>query len=277
MKDVPDTVKMADGRTVQSTHVLHTKYSLQQFTDSETFHLLDLPEYDVVLGQPWLRRVNPSIDWKYETVTLKRHGKKYIIHQQGDEAGQRIASFLMNALEVKQALKRGDQMFMVTLKQILDSEGNPVDAPLAQEDDRWKHVYADIVGEFPETVPANTEWMPEFPPERDIAHKIELIPGKPLPNKPMYRMSQPELEEVISDDILTQITEYSNWQCANDYQPAHSSIVLFRTVQVLTSNLIQPSFNNSQNVFSKVDKYGKFSADLCDCSEGCAWILIGSK
>ena len=204
-KEVADKVKFADGRTVLSTHVLHAQYELQRFSDSETFHVLDLPDYEVVLGRPWLKRVNPNIDWKYDTVTIKKNGSKHVIHQMGDEAGQRISSFLMSALQLKQAIKRKEEMLLVSLKQVEDALGNPVEVPLPQTDvEHWQKTWASLKEEFKDVIPTMGNWMPAFPPERDISHKIDLIPGAPLPNKPMHRMSQPELEELRRqlDDLL---------------------------------------------------------------------------
>ena len=36
-----------------------------------------LEDYDVILGKPWLTRLNPKIDWKKNIVKL-RYKRKYI-------------------------------------------------------------------------------------------------------------------------------------------------------------------------------------------------------
>jgi len=44
-----------------------------------------------------------------------------------------------------------------------------------------------------------------LPPKRSIQHKIDLIPGSVLPNKPTYRMNPQETQEIQRqvDDLLT--------------------------------------------------------------------------
>ena len=37
----------------------------------------NLEDYDIILGKPWLTRLNPYIDWKKNTVKL-RHKRHYI-------------------------------------------------------------------------------------------------------------------------------------------------------------------------------------------------------
>ena len=50
-KEKADKVRFADGRSGQSASLVHPEYSLGEFRDREIFHVLDLPHYDVILGQ----------------------------------------------------------------------------------------------------------------------------------------------------------------------------------------------------------------------------------
>jgi len=49
---------------------------------------------------------------------------------------------------------------------------------------------ADFKDLFPDTLPDT------LPPLRDIQHQIDLVPGASLPNRPHYRMSPKEHEEI---------------------------------------------------------------------------------
>ena len=67
-----DTVRMANGAKVISTHKTRLKFSMGKFRTRAAFHVLPELEYDMVLGMSFIRELNPSIDWKQLSMTVVR-------------------------------------------------------------------------------------------------------------------------------------------------------------------------------------------------------------
>ena len=72
-KLVPDKIKLADGHMIHNRHVARVTYRASHSHD--TFHIVELGDFDMVLGKSWLRRINPSIDWIQYTITFKFNDK----------------------------------------------------------------------------------------------------------------------------------------------------------------------------------------------------------
>ena len=49
-----------------SSHVARLSYRIGPVRDTETFHSLELQDHDMILGLPWLQRLNPLTDWRQE-------------------------------------------------------------------------------------------------------------------------------------------------------------------------------------------------------------------
>jgi hypothetical protein len=70
VKKVGDRVGLANGDVIFSHQSTRTLYSIGPFTEKETFHLLPLASFDLVLGRPWLNRHNPDVDWPNSRIRL---------------------------------------------------------------------------------------------------------------------------------------------------------------------------------------------------------------
>ena len=66
-KLVPHQLEVVDGHPISSSAVTHQTSDLLLSTNSHhetiSFDITKLGHYPIILGLPWLKRHNPSIDW----------------------------------------------------------------------------------------------------------------------------------------------------------------------------------------------------------------------
>ena len=208
-KSLPDDVRLADGSTLSSIAVTRMKFQMGGYRDVDTFHVLDLKEFDIVLGDPWLRRMNPRIDWKKRSMKLKHKGINHTFSAVTSKSGD-MCGMMISALEVKRAIMRGEEVYLVSLRHLEQPDGTPTDEKTpsgsgAQFSPDWEMKVQEILRKYEEVCPSDPDFKPGFPPARALDHKIELKPGTQPPNRPMYRMSQPELEQLKEqlDDLIS--------------------------------------------------------------------------
>ena len=116
LKTIPDSVKLADGRCVESTHVTRLPFTIGNYSDLETFHVLDLEEFDLVFGKPWLAHVNPSIDWRRCTLRFQHNGKHvHLIPIHDQETRQLVDTLILSSTQLKHAIAQKDQLFLVSV------------------------------------------------------------------------------------------------------------------------------------------------------------------
>ena len=154
--------------------------------------------HDVVLGIDWLSSTNPTIDWWACTVAVNCEGLSgpQVLAGLPVEAVARVE--LCSARQVARDLRRGCEgwimllqpaghvatMEVCTLASSGTGSGTTAGAP---ETDRWERVVSDFTDVFE---------PPGMPVERDITHRIELLPGSKPTYRRQYRVSAAELAEV---------------------------------------------------------------------------------
>jgi hypothetical protein len=71
--DQPRKIRMLDGTTPKTGkiwHMIHLEFECQGLPTSGDFLICPIGENQIILGMPWLKKQNPSIDWKEQTITL---------------------------------------------------------------------------------------------------------------------------------------------------------------------------------------------------------------
>lgn len=74
-KESPIVVRMIDGREVESGKVTHVTDPVMlvigEHCEEIAFNVIRSPGYPVILGMPWLKQHNPSIDWRECTLLFR--------------------------------------------------------------------------------------------------------------------------------------------------------------------------------------------------------------
>jgi len=140
--------------------------------------------FDVVLGMPWLSRVNPRIDWTHRILTIPA-------------AKEQAASTLrlINAKELKRSVQKSavDCLFVLREVQPATDLAEASEASAAESEkvaSETRAVLTEYADCFPPDLPKR------LPPSRDVDHRIELLPGSAPPSLATYRMSPTELDEL---------------------------------------------------------------------------------
>ena len=138
--------------------------------------VLDMLEFDVILGMDWLAAYHATLDCHLKMVKFDPLGEPSFIVQ-----GDRSLTLynLILALSARKMLKKGCQGFLAFVKDVEANEGRVENTP--------------IVNEF---IDVFLEELPGLPPEREIEFCIDLIPGTQPISIPPYRMAPIELKEL---------------------------------------------------------------------------------
>ncbi|MCO5587306.1 hypothetical protein L7F22_041254 [Adiantum nelumboides] len=167
---------------------------IQGYVDKEDFFISPLKHEDVILGAPWFDRLATSIKFPERRISFKfRENNMYIDAQ---ESGNTIPLVHTHAFD--KSIKSSISVYMIFVKESLsDANKTQVSESGLQEDlelSKFLNQFQDV---FIDNIPG------ELPPKRgDDDHAIELIPGSSPPNKPPYRVSQAQQE-----DIMRQVNE----------------------------------------------------------------------
>ena len=172
-----------------------------------------MPEYDMILGTPWLHKQNPEVDWQTGAVIIKRTGGRAPVVLQGLEPPAGKAEMLdaatsaaqcersvqfISAHQLLEEQDSGEFVYMCFVKitsgdvcslatVVLDRDLQETDSTPARSGPEAAFVrdYADLF------VPPTG-----LPPLRHINHEIDLEPGAKPPYRPAYRLAQSELDEL---------------------------------------------------------------------------------
>lgn len=220
-KTDPTEVRLADNSVIPITGRLsHATFRIGDYADSAANHdiyVVGIRGFDVILGYPWLQKVNPDVDWQTGCLTVTTGDGQHTVLTP-HAAHRRGGTFqLCSAAACVRSLQTGVVWHLTTITpaELEDTDttkatvnsmaADSATAAAVKEDIDWlrsllTHLpprdaealrkilkdYLDVLGPLPDGLP----------PERDVGHKIETIPGAPPPNRNYEKLSEPELMEL---------------------------------------------------------------------------------
>jgi hypothetical protein len=166
---------------------------LGNYQDEVVCYVLDMvKDFHMILKDTWLNMVKATFNLNSKKCIIQKNNKSFtlssstrsMLHHKLSSRGKKEPPML-SAMQVKQTLKRGDQVMMVQLNELkLDSQ-IPADKNLA-----------DLLKEYEDVF--KLELPHGLPPERNVGHSIPVEPAAPPPFWPIYWLSLVEQAEVKS-------------------------------------------------------------------------------
>ena len=206
--DQAPRVTLADGSQQTAVGVLKgVELHLQSYSTSLDLVAIPLSGYDVILGMPWLEDANPIIDWREKIIQVK-HGEELhsirsessihlLSHVELDRAIRRKQIDSVQAVWMREIATESTERVAV-LNQSTSSTSIPINAEepnnKEKEPAEWTEARRQLLHEYRDVFP--TDLPSGLPPTRSVDHRIELKPGSAPTNRPTYRMSPTELDEV---------------------------------------------------------------------------------
>ncbi|KAJ9519795.1 hypothetical protein QJQ45_013511 [Haematococcus lacustris] len=186
----------------------HCTVHLSTYHDRVPFVMADISnaDYDVVLGKPWLTAKNPDIDWPLERITLRHAGAVHTLAAPPSPAPNPSASQLLSPARFRKAARK-DAVFVAVLTDsspplspspAVPSSHTSTSTSPPPDQPQWPPslppsataLLSEHIEVFPKELPSVHDL-----PHRSVDHVIQLESGTP-PNRPVYRMSQEELDEL---------------------------------------------------------------------------------
>ena len=138
--------------------------------------LLDMHDFDVILGMDWLASYHASVHCFEKEVVFRPPGESEFLFKAS------CLPFMPRVISCIQAnclLRKGCQGFLASVVELQSGESEIGDIPIVRE-------FSDV---FPDDLPG-------LPPDREIEFSIDLLPGTAPISKAPYRMAPSELKEL---------------------------------------------------------------------------------
>src|SRR5262249_15893783 len=176
--DVPLSV-VSPGGSLSVTRILSgLDVVVEGKTLTVSVHVLDLHDYDVMLGMDWLSQHHALLDCQKRRILFRIPGEGEVCYQCPRNRSSRM---LITCLKAHKMLSKGCEAFQASVVMVPDGKSSKTVADV------------EVIREFPDVF---ADDLPGLPPSREVDFCIELIPGTSPISKAPYRMAPAELAEL---------------------------------------------------------------------------------
>nr|GEU68731.1 putative reverse transcriptase domain-containing protein [Tanacetum cinerariifolium] len=171
------------GREVTVSKRVHVPFLVgTTYKDNVWCDVMAIDACHLLLGRPWEYDCDITHNGKTNTYSFLFGGVKItLMPNKPKEVVNKPTGTLLTLSQFKGKLEMGDDIFVLIGKEVVEESEIPkAMVPLLKE-------FIDV---FPDELPDG------LPPLHDIQHHIDLEPGSQLPNRPHYKMSSGDHEEL---------------------------------------------------------------------------------
>ena len=186
---------LQEGSDIKVKHRCLVSFTIgKHYQDEVWCDVVPMDVCHLLLGRPWQYDRQIIYDGFKNTYTFRKDGHKIVLAPLKPTIAPASKPAEQNSLlskyEMEKEIRAGsDVMALVAIEETESEKEIPKEV---------EPILAEFVDVVLEEIPHG------LPPMRDIQHQIDLIPGSVLPNKPAYRMSPKEHEELTRqfDELL---------------------------------------------------------------------------
>lgn len=200
--NIPQQVNLATGIATQvEQQANNIPIRINSYHDHQQFMVLPLVGSDVILGMTWLRRLNPRINWRRDTVRLWHRNRSHLFKILSNESQTNQLTTIDHTTNTPTTLYE-----MITAKKLrkiinkrqvealILSTITGEETQTEQQNKELEKCTNEILDEYKDLFPQ--ELPQKLPPRREVDHRIELEQNTAPPYRGIYRMSPTELDEL---------------------------------------------------------------------------------
>ncbi|XP_073291043.1 uncharacterized protein [Primulina huaijiensis] len=170
-------IVLSDEHMVSSSVVKGVELKLQNNIIRTNLIVLNMPEFDIILGMDWLTLNGATIDFRRRSASIRPPDSKAFVF----EAKQKNQmSHIISCMHAKKLIQKRCQGFLASIISTPDIDSRSIE-------------YVEVVKDFSDVFPDDVSGIS---PEREVEFAIELMPGTVTISKEPYRLAPGEMKEL---------------------------------------------------------------------------------